>query len=110
MHTLPDIAPLPDYMVERIEEVFGLYFRSVLLEHAGLVIPQHEHDHNHATYIGSGKARMWVDGAWVGDFEAGCVVPIEAKKKHVFQSLLPQTRLACVHDIESAKAVKRRGI
>lgn len=111
MHTLPEnLADLNDQPVERIEEVCGLYFRSVLLERVGTVIPQHSHDHDHATFVGAGKARAWVDGVWYGDYEAGRAIPIKAGRKHVFQALEPMTRLACVHDVASAESVKEKGL
>lgn len=110
--SLPDVTtPLSEQPVERIEpDVAGLYFRSVLLEQAGTVIPQHEHDHDHATLVCSGKARVWVDGAYFGDYEAGRAIEIRAHCAHVFQALESNTRLCCVHDIESAESVKRKGI
>ena len=93
--------------VELIEEVAGIYFRSVLLANAGDVIPQHVHDHDHATFVGAGKARLWVDGVWSADYEAGRAVEVKAGKSHVFQALEPNTRLACVHDVESAESAKK---
>lgn len=101
-----DLTPLDCVPVESIEEVCGIYFRSVLLERAGTVIPQHEHDHDHATYVANGKARLWVNEMWVGDYEAGRAIPIKAGDKHLFQALEPMTRLVCVHDIESAMSAK----
>lgn len=97
-------------VVENIEEVCGLYFRSVLLAKAFTALPQHEHDHSHATYVGSGSVRVWVDNKFLGDFVAGRAIPIEAGKKHFFQSIEDNTRLACVHDVASAMAVKERGL
>lgn len=107
---LPDeLAPLGSQPVERIEEVSGIYFRSVLLER-GTVIPQHTHDHNHATYVGSGKARLWVNGVWRADYPAGHAVEVKAGQSHVFQALEPNTRLACVHDVASAESVRTKGL
>lgn len=97
-------------IVEFIQEVGDFYFRSVLLIKAGVTIPQHTHDHEHATYVGSGKARYWVDGILKGDIEAGTAILIEAGKAHMFQSLEPNTRLTCVHDVTSAQLIKERGI
>lgn len=111
MHALPDkLELLEQQPVERIEEVCGIYFRSVLLDRAGVVIPQHSHDHDHATFVGAGRARVWVDGTWYGDFEAGRAIAIKAGCAHVFQALEPMTRLACVHDIASAESVKAKGV
>ena len=96
--------PLPEMMiteppVEYIEEVCGLYFRSVFLRDAGMIVWQHVHDHDHATFVGSGAVRAWVGDACLGDFEAGRAVGIKAGAKHLFQALKPNTRLACVHDV-----------
>lgn len=109
MYPQPDTgAILANQPVERIEIICGIYFRSVVLRNVGDVIPQHEHDHDHATYIGSGRARVWVDGVWQADYEAGGAVEIKAGHKHVFQALEANTRMACVHDIESAESIKRK--
>lgn len=110
LHPVPDGKPVDNIPVERIEEVCGLYFRSVLLEQVNIIIPQHEHDHDHATFVASGKARAWADGSWIGDYEAGSAVKIKAGSVHIFQALEPMTRLVCVHDIASAESVKRKGI
>lgn len=99
-----------DFIVERIEEVCGLYFRSVLLPHANMTIPQHIHDHDHATLVCSGKVRAWADGKHMGDFEAGQAMHIKALVAHFFCSLEPNTRLCCVHDIASAESVKAKGL
>lgn len=96
--------------VERIEECAGIYFRSILLEEVGTFIPQHIHDHDHATLVCSGRALAWADGKCLGEFEAGQPVWIAAGAMHHFQALEANTRLCCVHDIESAEAVKSRGL
>lgn len=97
-------------VVEFVEEVCGIYFRSVVLPRAGMSIAQHAHDHDHATYIGAGAVRMFVDGTPVGDFCAGQAVAVLAGKRHSFQSLEPGTRLTCVHDVASALSIKKKGL
>lgn len=109
-YSLPDIThQLAELPVERIVEAGGLYFRSVLLREAGTVIPQHVHDHDHVTFIGSGSVRGWQDGNWIGDKAAGECFEIQAGHEHVFQALEPAL-LACVHDIESATSIKEKGL
>jgi len=97
-------------IVEFVEEVCGIYFRSILLPRAGIRVPQHKHDHDHATYIGAGAARMYVDGEAAGDFYAGQAAPVRAGHEHSFEALEPDTRLACIHDVASAQAIKERGL
>jgi quercetin dioxygenase-like cupin family protein len=103
-------TPLEDVVVEFVEEKAGIYFRSVLLAKAGTVIPQHVHDHDHATFVGSGSVRLWVDGEWAGDVKAGHAIEIKAGREHLFQSLADNTLLACIHDVASATSIKEKGI
>lgn len=95
-------------IVEFANEVYGIYFRSVFLKEEGTSIDQHVHDHDHCTFVGSGEVRLWVNGDFVGDFEAGLVIPVEKGKKHSFKSLKPDTRLTCVHIAASAESAKRK--
>lgn len=104
------LVPLDEPIVEKIEEVCGIYFRSVLLKSAGTRIPQHVHDHDHATLVASGKAMGWADHVCLGEKEAGEAFEIKAGAEHVFMALEPNTRLVCVHNIESAESVKAKGI
>lgn len=109
-YPLPMGQPLADQPVERIEEACGIYFRSVLLKTADIAIKQHSHDHPHATFVGSGRARGWSDGVWIGDKGPGEAFEILAGAEHMFQSLEPNTLLACVHDLSSAESVKAKGL
>lgn len=104
------MAAVTDEVVEFIEEVCGIYFRSVLLAKAGMRIGQHVHDHDHATYCGSGRARMVVDGVTQGEVCAGRAVPVLAGKRHEFIALEDNTRLTCVHDVASAESIKAKGL
>lgn len=96
-------------IVESIEEVSGLYFRSILLP-KGCRVPQHVHDYDHATLVGSGKAALYVGGILSGIYDAGRAVPIQAGQRHEFEALEDGTRLICVHDVESAMSIKEKGL
>lgn len=87
--------------VERIEEVGGIYFRSILLEAPGDRVPQHKHDHDHATLVASGAALAWSDGKFLGDFYAPAAIEIKAGAEHLFEALEPNTRLVCVHSVHN---------
>lgn len=97
-------------IVEFIEEVAGIYFRSVLLPNPWMTIPQHVHPYDHATLIGSGKVALWIDGELEGEYSAGTAVFIGANKRHVFESLEANTRLTCIHDTTSANFIKANGL
>ena len=97
-------------IVESVEEVAGIYFRSVLLQKAGMRIAQHTHDHDHATYCGAGRARLVVDGQERGEVQAGHAVEVKAGHRHEFIALEDNTRLTCVHDVRSALSIKEKGL
>ena len=97
-------------LVEHITEASGLYFRSITLPEAGTYIPQHTHDHDHATLVCSGKARAWCDGICIGDKGKGEVFEVTAGHKHEFVSLEPNTMMVCIHNIESAMSIKQKGL
>lgn len=96
-------------IVETVKEQFGIYFRSVFLPFKGMIGEQHAHDVSHPTLCGSGKARLYVDGRFQEDVEAGGIVGIEAGKKHFFEALEDNTRLTCVFDAEKALRLKEEG-
>lgn len=95
--------------VEFVDEVAGIYFRSTLLS-KGDIITQHTHDYDHATYVGSGAARLFINDIKSGDIQAGHAVKIAANTRHHFEALEPNTRLVCVHDVASAESIKRKGL
>lgn len=86
--------------MEAIDVVCGIYFHSVLLEYEGDFIRQHEHEVDHATYVGSGKARLWINDQLKGDFVAGTPIEVKRGDRHAFQALQPNTRLCCVFNAE----------
>lgn len=95
MHALPKTSEETRKPPEFIEVKAGIYFRSIVLDKYE-VVGQHRHDAAHATLVGSGAARLWIDGVWSADIPAGHAVAIEANKDHVFQALEPDTRLSCI--------------
>ncbi len=108
---VPAGEPAPDdVVVESIEEKDGLYLRYWLIKRAGVTVPQHVHDYDHATMVCEGQIRLWVDGEHKGVFHAGDRIEIKAGQLHVFQSLAKNTRLCCEHNIASAESIKRKGL
>ena len=49
--------------IEFIDEVCGIYFRSILLKNRGDEVTQHKHDYDHATFVGSGAVVAFVGEA-----------------------------------------------
>lgn len=93
-------------IVERVDEVGGLYFRSIFLPKAGIRVPQHDHTYDHVTLCCSGSAYVYVDGKLVKMIEAGEAFLVEANKKHEFESIRSNTRLCCITDLKLAEGDK----
>lgn len=111
MYPLPDLTNRVDLPPAFIEpDVAGLYFRSVLIEKSGTSLLQHVHDHDHATFVGWGRARGWANGVWIGDKGRGEAFEIKAGQEHLFQALQDNTFLTCTHDHASAESVTKKGI
>ena len=94
--------------VELIQDMGDLYFRSIILPHKGDRVPQHVHDHDHATLIGSGSAYAFVNGEILGYFVAPYAVEVKAGQRHEFEAAEDNTRLICVHSIHSAESIKAK--
>lgn len=95
-------------IVEFVDEVKGIYFRSILLKNRGDEVGQHAHDYDHATFVGSGAVVAWVGEKCLGEFWGGQAVPITAGHAHKFVAIMNDTRLACVHCTESANRIKEK--
>lgn len=95
--------------VEFVDEVCGIFFRSILLQ-KGEKARQHVHDHDHATYVGSGSVLLWADGELAGAFMAGTAIPVYAGVRHEFEALENDTRITCVHTAASAESMKAKGV
>lgn len=95
--------------LEFIEEKGGIYFRSIFLEKAGMRVPQHRHDVDHATYCGAGSALFYVDGELADTVKAGHAVEILKGRAHLFVALEDGTRLTCVFDAAAALELKGKG-
>lgn len=108
MHPLPDVHRFTQPPVEFIGEVEGVAFRSTTLAKAGDCVGQHAHPHPHATYVGNGAVRLWVNGVWRGDYGRGQPIAIKAHSVHIFQALQDDTHLTCVTIVAVAEAAAER--
>lgn len=103
---LKELEPVTEF----IDEVCGIYFRSIILAKKGMRVNQHIHDHDHANYCGSGSAEFYENGVFIRNVYAGQAIAIPAHRYHEFVALEDNTRLTCVHDVASAESVKAKGV
>ncbi len=102
MIPIPAYDIISDQAVEFIDVVAGIGFRVITLDKDQLV-PQHHHDeYEHAAFVGSGSARLWVNGEWIGDIQKGRAVPVRKGDEHLWQALENGTLIACITDAKSA--------
>jgi quercetin dioxygenase-like cupin family protein len=80
---------------QRIQIEGGIYARSVLLP-KNTKIPQHTHPHDHATFVASGEAILYIDGELDRVCKAGDLVEIKGGKLHEFLTTEDNTLLVCL--------------
>jgi hypothetical protein len=98
------------YGVE-ITTVDGVFIKQMHIPKAGSYIPQHSHQHDHASMVARGMVRVWIDGALDdrvrgGEYVAPTAIFIAAGRKHLFLALENDTVIYCIH--RSARDCKRR--
>jgi quercetin dioxygenase-like cupin family protein len=109
MYPLPSVAiDAREQPVERIEFVGGFYFRSLVLE-AGKVVGQHEHDHDHVSFVGWGRCAAGRTAPGWATRSGGEGFFVEKGSTHCYQAL-EQSLLACVHNEASALSITEKGI
>jgi quercetin dioxygenase-like cupin family protein len=84
----------------------GVFCKTLRVIMANTVIPQHAHAYDHVSVIVRGSVHLWQDGEDRGCHHAPVGILIEARSKHLFQTLEDDTIILCVHDIGTAEDVE----
>ena len=84
----------------------GVFCKTIRVRKAHSFIPQHAHVYDHVSVVVRGSVRLWRDGTLDRDYHAPCGIVIEARVKHLFETLEDDTIILCVHDIGTAEAVE----
>jgi hypothetical protein len=101
-HVLPknyDLAeePLNEVSISLADGMFVKHYR---IKKVGTYLPQHSHTYDHSTLVCHGSVRAWVDGRYLGKFDAPSAITIKAHSKHLFEVMEPNTTLACIHRVD----------
>lgn len=79
---------------------------STTIHKAGTYIPQHAHKHAHLSVIAAGRVAVWKNGELFGCFGTGRQIVIDADVKHMFQALVDETVVLCVHNVSRTGAIE----
>ena len=82
----------------------GIFAKSTTFPRAGMIAPQHAHTYDHLSVIASGAVEVEKDGKSLGYYGAPSVIRIEARSKHLFRVLKPETTVICVHNADRCEA------
>ena len=75
----------------------GIFLKTWTMPDAGMIVPQHAHQHPHISLIMSGSVRVLSDGGTSGEFSAPAAVKLPALVKHSFITLTDNVTIACIH-------------
>ena len=84
----------------------GLFIKSMAVEKAGTVIPQHSHRYDHVSALTLGAVRVWENGLLSGEYEPPALLTIKAGVKHTFLTLRDATLILCIHNISRADVIE----
>ena len=98
---LPKIAGKSAEQPEDLHYVLAddIYVKPILLKKAGMVMPQHSHTWDHATFIARGSVKLWAGSSFIGNLVAPTGVTVRAGVKHTFLALEPDTLVLCIHSV-----------
>jgi quercetin dioxygenase-like cupin family protein len=88
----------------------GVYYKVWRVPAAGTVIPQHVHEHDHLTALLQGAVWAWRNDELLGSFRAPATLKIGAGDKHMFQTLVDDTTLACIHNADHLDAAEEPAV
>lgn len=83
----------------------GIWIKQYVFPLAGMILPQHAHEHDHTTMLAAGAVFVWRDGVLDRKYEAPCALFIKAGVKHTMQTLKDNTIIYCVHNLHDRSMV-----
>lgn len=109
-----DLVSLPGAFVPAVEQPIttdlrmadGVFAKTMVIQSAGVFVPQHAHRFAHISVLVRGSVRVWKDGVLWGDAVAPLGITIDARVMHTFQALVDDTIILCVHDIRDGEGVE----
>lgn len=90
----------------KFEMVDGVACVMMAIPKAGTYVPQHSHEYAHLSALTNGKVALWKDDVFVGTFTAPHQIVIEAHAKHLFQSLVDNTTILCIHRVDRSGEIE----
>jgi hypothetical protein len=91
----------PNQPVETVMVLFGgVFAKAYTVPDAGTLLPQHAHVSPHVTALTQGAVQVWAGDEDLGIHTAPAFIKVGAQIKHRFLTLVPDTRLMCIHALD----------
>jgi quercetin dioxygenase-like cupin family protein len=84
----------------------GVFIKQMVIRSYGTIVPQHAHVWDHTSMLAAGSVAVWREGQFDRTYDAPAAIFIKAGVKHLFQSLMPNTIIYCIHNLHGEQAVK----
>ena len=78
----------------------GVFIKVYTVHDTGTLIPQHSHEHPHATLLMRGAVQAWRGNEYLGLLHAPSIIRIPALTMHKFLAATPNVQLACIHNAD----------
>lgn len=100
------LEELPDQPIITNAVVDGFFVKKIQILKADSFVPQHSHDYDHVTVLGTGSVQFYKAGVFLGIKKAPEKLFIQARVLHSFRTLEDNTTLFCVHPSEDGSEPK----
>lgn len=103
---LSGLAPVEQPGIWEFATADSVFIKQMHIAKAGTYIPQHSHAYDHSSLLAVGAVRLWKDGVLAGEHTAPKILNIEAGVKHLFQSVVDDTIVYCIHNLSRSEVVE----
>ena len=77
----------------------GIFVAQICIAKSGTLTPQHSHSYDHMTFLAKGIVNVYRADALMEHIQAPSFIMIPAYTKHLFETLVDDVILLCIHNI-----------
>lgn len=103
-----ELLPLPQIQPFGVEihTADGVFIKQIHIPFAETIVPQHSHQYSHHSMLARGSVLFWSEDKEPVKYCAPTAIYIEARIKHTFMSLEPDTIFYCIHNLHGKEDVE----